>query len=160
MKSLKGKNIADNINQNFFSIFQDLLKVGAEKIQPFVIDFIYWLLETVKEESQLDMYSLKCNIVSNNFVIYLLNKLGATKWTDLLIKTIRIIEMMTDNREFFTFFMKNKGLELLLEILESSKDMEVTVLTYGYFLKGFKLQIFNYQNVSRRFIDVAIRDLK
>lgn len=160
MKSLKGKNIADNINQNFFSIFQDLLKVGAEKIQPFVIDFIYWLLETVKEESQLDMYSLKCNIVSNNFVIYLLNKLGATKWTDLLIKTIRIIEMMTDNREFFTFLMKNKGLELLLEILESSKDMEVTVLTYGYFLKGFKLQIFNYQNVSRRFIDVAIRDLK
>ncbi len=160
MNALRRKSVSESIGSLFFSAFNEVLKMGSEQIQTFAIDFIFWLLEVAKEDSQLDMYSLKSGICSNFFCLYLLKRMDAGQQSDLLIRAIKITEMMTDHREFFTFLVKNKGLEKLLQLLETTQSQEVELLLFGYFLKGFKVEIFNFPSISKRFIDLILNSIE
>lgn len=160
INALRGKSVSESIGALFFSAFNEVLKIESEQIQTFAVDFIFWLLEVAKEDSQLDMYNLKSGLCSNYFCLYLLARLQPGQPPDLLVRAIKITEMMTDHREFFALLVKNKGLEHLLLLLEASQAPDVELPLLGYFLKGFKVEIFTFPHIAKRFIDFILRDIE
>lgn len=156
--TLKGKGVASGIGKQFYPTITDLLKIKTSKINAYVKDLIFWTLETFKEESSLDLYSLKSGLSSNPFVCSLLEDLSPRNSSDLLTRTIQIIRHMTDNTDFFTFFLKNQGLDRLLDLLDSSPSNQISARIYEYFYRGFKINVFNDNRISKRLIDIILRD--
>lgn len=159
MNALRRRGVSECIGPLFFSAFNEVLKIGSDQIQTFALDCVFWLLEVAKEDSQLDLYSLKSGLCSNFFCLYLLGHLEPGRQTDLLVRAVKVTEMMTDHREFFAFLVKNRGLEKLLRLLEAGQPPEVELLLLGYFLKGFKVEVFNFPAISKRFLDFVLRAL-
>lgn len=159
---LRGKGIADAASQQFYNALTEIVKTAEHDslITPYAVDVFYWLLITTKEEDQLDYFSLKEKICSNSFALLLFGQLRPANQPELIMKASKIIELMTDVKDFFFFILKNKGLEDLADLISADINDSLTLQIYTYFLKGLKLGVFSDKNLLRRIQSLAIRDIQ
>ena len=157
--SLRGKSLIDHLGSNFPSLWPDLLKVADSSVQLQVVDALFYLLEAAKEESPLSAFNLKTKLPAVSLVSFVIRLLSASESGShqLIFKVCKIIEHMSDQKEFLICFLKNKGLETLLDILASNAHpQEITIQIFNYFRKGLSLSLFTSSQVLRRLHDQII----
>lgn len=156
------KGIAEALTPAFFRAVQETIKVPEQDPSTaiYVIDLLYWLLAASKDQSQLDYYNLKSEICSQSLAVFVLGQLRPGHAPELIMKTCKIIELMTDIKDFFFYLVKHKGLEDLADMISANISLEISVQIYTYFLKGLKLGIFTDKLLLRRLKGLALRDLQ
>lgn len=162
LDKLRGKGIADAASHQFYNSLIEIVKnTDQDKMTvPYVIDVYYWLLITTKDEDQLDYFSFKEKICSNSLAVFLFRQLRPSNQPELIMKACKIIELMTDVKDFFFYILKNRGLDDLADVISADIDQDLTLQVYTYFLKGLKLGVFSDKSLLKRLQSLALRDIK
>ena len=70
VQSMEGMQVGDCIGNKFYSAMHEAFRLCEQvpDITVFVLDLVYWLVEVIKEEGQIELYNLKTGIIIDSLV--------------------------------------------------------------------------------------------
>ena len=144
---------------------RDIFKLETElKILEYATDSLFWLVEAAKEESQIDLYSLKNYITSTQMVDTIIMQIKQTSNLELKLRVLKITEFFSDYRDFFLLIEQKRFFDELLSMLEPTDkhknegglEHEVELAVFNYFLKGMRHGIFKDPKLPHNLTRIAL----
>lgn len=162
---IAGPGLVEKLGKKLPIALRDVFKLESEpKILEYAIDSIFWLVEAAKEESQIDLYSLKNYLTSSQMVDSILLQIKQNPNVELKLKVIKITEFFSDYRDFFLLIEQRRVFDEFLAMLEPTEKCQVEgslehdmeLATYNYFLKGVRFGIFKDPKVPYKLTRIAL----
>lgn len=147
---IAGPGLVEKLGKKVYHSIKDVYRLDSEvKILEYATDSLFWLVESAKEESQIDLYSLKSGLTSSHLVDALILQIKESTNLDLKLRVIKITEFFSDHTDFFLLIEQKQLFDELLLLFESPKHKadpqhasELEIGIFGYFLKGVRHGIF------------------